>query len=114
MTTTVSPAVLQAGIQITTTAVAYVTGAANSQTIIKRAVFSNVTGSAVTITVYRVPSGGAIASTNMIIDGRSIAGLGTDLTPELANMVLNAGDMIWAKSDTATAVNLFVSGFVAS
>lgn len=114
MTTNVNFAVLQAGVQITTAAVAYVTATANAQTLIKRAVFTNITGGAVTITVHRVPSAGTAGPTNMIIDARPIAGLGNDLAPELANMVLNAGDTIQCLASANTSINFFASGFVAS
>lgn len=114
MTTNVSPAVLQAGAQLTTAAVAYVTGAASVQTIIKRVVFTNTTATAVPLTVYRVPSGGTAGATNEIISGRSVPANGTDLAPELANLVLNAGETIQAMAGAAAAVNVFASGFVAS
>lgn len=114
MTTNVTPAVLQPGTVLTVGAVAYVTGVAASQTIIKRAVFSNATAGAVTITVYRVISGGTAGVTNVIINARSIAANGTDLAPELANMVLNPGDTIQALAGAAASINVFASGFVAS
>lgn len=114
MTTNISPAVLQAGAVLTVAALPYVTGAAASQTVIKRAVFTNITAGTVTFTVYRVPSGGTAGATNEIIPVRSIQTNGTDLAPELANMVLNAGETIQALASAAASVNVFASGFVAS
>lgn len=114
MTTNVSPAVLQPGAQLTVSAIPYVTGVASSQTIVKRAVFTNVTAAAVTFTVYRVPVSGTPGPTNEVIPARSIPANGTDLAPELANMVLNAGETIQALAGATTAVNVFASGFVAS
>jgi hypothetical protein len=114
MTTNVTPAVLQPGTQITASPLAYVTASANSQAIIKRAVFTNVTAGAVTFTVFRVSSGGTAGVTNTIIVARSIAAGGTDLAPELANMVLNAGDMVQAEASAAASINVFASGFVAT
>lgn len=111
MTTNVTPAVLQKGVVLTTGAVAIVTGVAASQTIIKRAVFSNVTATPVTITVSRTPSGG---SPLIIIDVQSVAANSTYLAPELANMVLLAGDTITALCSAAASVNAFASGFVSS
>jgi hypothetical protein len=111
MTTNVSPAVLQPGLVLTTSSVAFVTCAANVQTIVKRVVFSNPTAGAVTITVTRTPSGGSPLT---IIDVQSLAANGTYLAPELANMVLNAGDTLSALASAATSVNVFASGFVAS
>lgn len=109
--TTVAPAVLQPGLVLTASPVAMVTGAANSQTIIKRAVFANTTGGAVTLTVTRLPLGGSPLA---IIPARSIAANSTDLAPELANMVLNAGDEILAQAGAATSINAFASGYVST
>jgi hypothetical protein len=111
MTTTVTPAVLQPGIVLTGASVAIITAQANAQSIIKRAVFSNVTAGAITITVTRTPSGGAPLT---IISGQPVAANSTYLAPELANMVLNGGDTINALASAAASVNAFASGFVAS
>ena len=111
MTTNVNPAVLQPGAVLTTSTVTYITGAANSQTIIKRVVFTNVTAGAVTITVFRTPSGGSPLT---IIDVQSIPGNATYLAPELANMVLSGGDTIGAQASAGASINVFASGFVAS
>ena len=109
-----TPAVLQAGSVLTTSAVAYVTGAPNVKTLLKRTVFTNTTGGAVTITVYRVPNAGSPITGNIIIEARSIGANGTDLAPELSNMVLNAGDTIQALASAGTSINVFSSGFVTS
>ena len=114
MTTSISPAVLQPGVTLTTSAAAIVTGGVNQQTIVKRAVFSNPTGAAVGFTVYRVAAAGSVGTATTIIPSRNIAAGGTDLAPELANMVLNAGDTIQALASAATAINAFASGFVAT
>ena len=102
---------LQAGVVLTTSAVVYITGAANTQTIIKAARFANVTAGVVTFTVYRLASGG---SPLMVIPPRSIAANGTDLAPELSNMVLNAGDAVQCLASAISSVDFFASGWVAS
>jgi hypothetical protein len=115
MTTNVTPVVLAASAQLTNSAATYITGAANGQTIIKGAVFSNVTNGAVTVTVYRVASGGTPGPTNLLIPARSIgAAPATDLAPELTNMVLNPGDTIQCLASAATSINFTASGFFAS
>ncbi len=114
MTTNVTPAVLQPGATLTVSAAAYITGVANSQLIIKRVVFSNPTGGAVTFTVYRVPNAGTPVVGNEIIPARSIAAGGTDLAPELLNAVLNAGDTIQALASAATSINIFAFGLLAN
>lgn len=106
------PAVLQPGLVLTTAPVNGVVGAVSSQTIIKRAVFTNTSGSAVTITAFRVIGGGTAGATNTIIQARSIAAGGTDLAPELAGMTLNGGETIQVEAGTAAVVNFFASGFV--
>lgn len=115
MTTSVTPVVLSPGVQLGTGASSTIIGAVNGQTIIKRAVFTNAGNSgAVTITAYRVASGGSPSGSNCIIPGRSVAQNATDLAPELANMVLNAGDQVFCSAGTAAIINFFASGFFAS
>lgn len=109
---TIVPAVLQPGIQLTASAVAVVTCAANTQIIIKRAVFTNVTGGAVTVTVYRVPSGGSPGATNTLISTYSVGANSAYVSPELANMVMNPGDTIQALASAAASINAFASGLI--
>jgi hypothetical protein len=112
MTTTVTPAVLAPTTQLTTSTAPYITCPVASQAIIKQAVFSNSTTLATTFAVWRVASGGSPGVTNVVIPTRSIAGAGTDLAPELTNMVLNAGDEIQCEAGTVTAVNFTASGYI--
>lgn len=112
-TTSVSPAVLCPTTQITTAAAAYITGPANGQYVIKRAVFSNVTGGAITITAYRVPALGTAGPTNLVIPTRGVAADGTDLAPELANMVLDPGETIQCLASANTSINFTASGYIA-
>lgn len=108
MATTISPAALQGGVALTTTLIPVVLVSAPARGVVKRAVFSNFSSSAVSISVSILRVGG---SANSIITARPIpAGL-TDLAPELASMVLNPGDMIEASCSVSGAVNCFVSGY---
>lgn len=111
---TIVPGQLQPGIQLTTAAVAIVTCGVNAQNIVKRAVFTNLTGGAVTITVYVVPSGGSPGSTNTILGAYSIAANLSYVANELSNAVLNAGDTIQALASANTSINAFVWGLVTS
>ena len=99
------------GTALGTTAAVLYTCPANTKTIIKRAVFANVTAGAVTFTVAITRSGGA---SFVIINARSISntGTGTDLAPELSNFELNAGDTISAFASAAASINAFGSGFL--
>lgn len=114
MATTVNFAVLNSGVVLGNAPSTVITGAANSQTQIKRAVFTNVTTVATTISAWRVVSGGTAGATNEIIPTRPLAANATDLAPELAGMVLSGGDFIAADAGTIAAVNFFASGIVAT
>ena len=78
--------------------------------VVKRAVFTNTSGSAVTVSVNIVRSGGSSGTANQLIDAQPIAPGGTYVSPELANMTLGPGDAIFANANAASAVNLMVSG----
>lgn len=109
----VIPTALQPGLVLSNTA-QIIVSVASGKAVVKRAVFLNSTGLAAALTVYRVPAGGAPATANVIISARSIAAAGSDLAPELANMVIAPGESLQAMTDVATGVNAFVSGFTVS
>jgi hypothetical protein len=111
LTTNVTPIVLQAGATLTVGNVVYITGAVGSLTIIKRVVFTNITAGVVFFTAVRTPFGGAGLE---IIFARSLPAGGSDLAPELSNMVLNAGDTISAVATAAASIHIFASGFISS
>lgn len=112
---TVTTQVLNGGQQLTASAAAIVTGGAAMKTVITKARFANLeAATAYTFTVYRVPSGGSPATSNIIINARSIAPSCTDLAPELNGMTLNAGDTIQALASTTLKINAFVSGFAST
>jgi hypothetical protein len=109
---TITTAVLCPATQLTGSAATIITGATNQKTVITRARFTNSSAStAYTFTVYRVASGGSAGTTNILINARSIAAGGSDLAPELTNMVLAAGDTIQALASTTAEINAFASGF---
>ena len=82
-----------------------------TNTIIKigRAVFTNTSGSATTITAG-ITTGGAIPSGFAQISARPIAPGESYVSPELAGAVIPAGSALRAFAGAATAVNLTVSG----
>lgn len=115
MTTSITPVVLcPTSVVPLTVATPFITGAPGVQTTITRAFFTNITAGAVSIGVYRVPSGGSAVSGTIIIPARSIAANGTDLAPELAGMVLAPGDTIQCEATSAAAINITASGFITS
>jgi hypothetical protein len=82
-------------------------------TLVKNGTFSNVTGTAASLTVYRVASGGTAGTTNELIPGISIAANSTYVSGELRDMILEPGDTIWALGSAANAINASLSGYTA-
>lgn len=103
-----------ASTQLGTSAASIRTTPVNSQDIIKRAVFTNVTGGAVTVTIYRVAAAGTAGTTNIVVDAFSVTANGTYVPAELANMVLNAGESIQCLASAATSINATISGLNAT
>lgn len=98
------------GSQLTTAAVAYYTSPTGTTAVIKRAVFSNTTAAPQTITVNVVPAAGAVAAANQVINARTVAPGESYVSPELAGVVLGAGDSLQALSSAGAAITLMVSG----
>lgn len=98
---------------LTASAATYVTAAGVSKVVIKSAVFTNTDTVARTITVHRVPSAGSASAGNMVISAFSLSAGQAYVAPELANMVLNAGETLQALASTAAVVNINVSGLTA-
>lgn len=85
--------------------------AAPSQTTAKigRAVFTNTTAGAVTIT-SGITTGGALGAATTLISARTLAPGEAYVSPELAGAVLPAGSALRAYSNTTSAVTVTVSG----
>lgn len=73
------------------------TSPANTYTVIKSAVVANDTGGAVSLTLYKVPSGGSAGATNIVVPLENVASKETYLVTELLNKVLAPGDTIQGK-----------------
>lgn len=76
---------------------------------IGRAVFTNTSASAVTITVG-ITTGGALAAGTTMISARSLAPGESYVSPELAGAVMPAGSAIRASASTTAVVSCAVSG----
>ena len=74
-----------------------------------RAVFTNTTASATTITAG-ITTGGALGASTTLISARPIAPGESYVSPELAGAVIPAGSALRAFAGAATAVTLTVSG----
>ena len=107
-TSTLIPAVIQPGNTLGTSPSVIAVGPTLTQLLFRSSVFSNVSGSAATITVFVVRIGGSPFG---IITGQAIAAGASYWSPELAGMVLNPGDEITAECSSGSAVNVFISGF---
>lgn len=95
---------------LTTSDATYYTTPANTTAVMKRTVFTNTSGSAVTITVNIVRNGGSSGTTNQIIPPKAIAAGGTYVSPELAGMTLGPGDAVHALASANSAINMMSSG----
>lgn len=109
----VIPSVLYPGGQLTTAAAILATGAANAQTLVTKAVFTNTDTSARLLTVYIVRSGGSPGTANTVTYQTSLGAKQTYEATEIEDQILGPGDTIQAKADAAAVVNCTgVSGYV--
>lgn len=101
-------------LQLPAAVAAQFTSPVNAVTIIKRAVFTNTSAGVRAVTVHVVPSGGAVSNATMLINGQSLAippGAGSSyVAPELAGIVLQAGDTLQCFADVAASVTLNANG----
>jgi hypothetical protein len=107
---TMQPAVL------TVAAVAYVTTPANQYLTTKKVTVTNTSASPVSLTIYKVPSGGTAGVGNLLLSGfvipaTSVNG-GVREIYEAENQIFYAGDTLQAFAGTAAVVNLNVSGIL--
>lgn len=106
---TVTQVQLVAPQQLANADAAVYTVPANTGAKIGRAVFTNTTGGATTITAG-ITTGGANTAATTLISARPIAPGESYVSPELAGMFLPAGSQLHAFAGTATAVTFTASG----
>lgn len=107
--TTVAQAQLVAPAQLGNADAAVYTVPPATTAKIGRAVFTNTSGSAVTITAG-ITTGGALAAATTLISARSLAPGEAYVSPELAGAVIPAGSALHAYASAATAVTFTASG----
>lgn len=100
----IAPATLTTGI------LTYYTAPTETQTLIRRITFCNVTATAATFTVHLVPSGGSADTTNLLINAERLGPTKTVAPPELEGMVLETGDTIQMKAGTGSAITVAGAG----
>lgn len=111
----VNPAILIESARVVNSATSIGGPVSPTKWLLKRTVFTNTDSSAREITVYRVSSGDTPVSANIVIDSQTLAAAGstgcTYVAVELADMVLNPGDKLYALADVTNVVNVTASGF---
>lgn len=88
------------------------TAPANSKVIIRHAIFTNTTGGAITVTAELVPNAGTAGAPATVMSAQSIAAGGTYVSPELAGIVMNAGDTLQCFASAATSISMNASGIL--
>jgi len=105
------PKVLFGPSQITSSDATYYTSPATTKTTVTRCVFTNVDTVQRTLTVNVVRSGGSVATTNAVISAYPISPGQAYVSPELAGLILDAGDFLSFKASANSAINATGSGY---
>lgn len=109
--TTITPAQLVAPVSLGAADASLYSPPTNTSAQIGRAVFTNTTSSAATITAGITP-GGALGASTTMISARTLAPGEAYVSPELAGAVLPLNSQLHAFSGTANAVTFTASGIV--
>lgn len=107
--TTVTIVQLVAPQQLTNVDAAIYTAPSQTLAKIGRAVFTNTTGGAVTITVG-ITTGGATTAATTLISARSLAAGEAYVSPELAGQAIPAGSQLRASASANASITVAVSG----
>lgn len=107
--TVTAKALIQAKYASSSVATEY-TAAINTRVIIDKFTATNTDASAVTLSVYIVPSGGSASSSNLILTNYSVAAGATFDASMLQNQILNAGDFVAVVAGTASKLVIRMSG----
>ena len=111
------PQAIVGPVQIANAAGAIYTAPANTTVVITRAVITNESAGAATVTIWLVRSGGARANSNILVGaaaaGQSMAGGPAEpyVVNSMAGLVLAPGDAIHTLSDTNNVLNFVASGW---
>jgi len=100
-------------VQLSTTDSQVITAVPSGEVrVVKQLLFTNVTGSAVTVDANLVPSGGSVTASNRIISSLSI-GANSNIIFSV-DLPMAVGETLTAKASSVTSVNLVISGIVIS
>lgn len=92
------------------TALLYTSPVNGKGTWIDKATVMNHDVAAHTASFNLVPSGGAVANTNLLVKAKALAAGATDLLPEMVGKFLNPGDSINGFADAAAFVSVAING----
>jgi len=84
--------------------------AVNCKAVIDKFTATNTTGAPVTISVNLVPNGGAAATSNLIVQAKSIAAGECYAFPELVGQSLESGGFISTIASAATSLTISATG----
>lgn len=110
--TTISPKVIRSTYLPITTEAAQYTVPASTSVKVATATICNVTGTAVTVSLSLVPTGGTLDGTHRVINSYSLPANDTLELSFLKGAMLGPGDVIGGLAGTASAVVLVVTGTV--
>lgn len=109
--TTVTPGVL-ASAQLASGATTIYTVPGSKAAKIAKLVLTNTSGSAVSVSVSLVPSGGSVDTTHRVVSGYNLAAGDSTAVSELEGVWMGDGDFISVTAATASAVDVMLSGLV--
>jgi hypothetical protein len=111
---TIAPQIIRSAyLPITTEAAQYTVAAATSVKIATASI-TNVTGTAATVSISLVPTGGSLDGTHRVVNSYSLPANDTLELGMLRGAMLGPGDVIGGLAGTASAVVLVVTGTVHS
>ena len=90
------------------------TAAANERVRILAATAANDTTTSKTLSVHRVPSGGAVGDPTLIINEKVLGSKESLPLWELVGQVLEPGDLLSAIAETADQITVHISGVLVS
>lgn len=109
--TTITQVQLVAPQQLGNTDLSFYTAPTSTTAKIGRAVFTNTSASAVTVTAG-ITTGGALGASTTMLSAMTLTPGQAYVSPELAAAVLPAGSQLHAFSNTAGAVTFTASGLI--
>lgn len=107
--TTVTPKVFTSA-QLASGDNAALTVGASKAAKIATMILTNVSGSAVTISVSLIPSGGSIDGAHKVVHGFALAPSASTTISEVVGSWLGAGDIINVNASAATAIDCVITG----